>query len=238
MAGGAAISGRRRPSDRAFKRWTHSNIDFMVDSHAIMPSADLLVLGQWQTVMIHELGREQRQPILHLRTLSTNEPHPLAAVSELRWSYDIKPLLDIRVVVEGEYILNSVKLQEGNDVRIWHWPSGALVFVSGFDIDHSRASDLYMFNLTGELFGRQIPAPAIPTARRRATPDADKERSRFRTAGVSAWSAHPTETRPLLDSIVHRDPSGLSSRTIIATLARGEHGWCPLSLFDRRHDSI
>ncbi|KAH7341267.1 hypothetical protein B0J17DRAFT_645934 [Rhizoctonia solani] len=71
-----------------YKHWIHDNLGFCVSAFVIQPELDLMVLLEYSP--LHELNSDHnphRRYRIHLRTATSNEPHPLAIVPS--------PLLDI-----------------------------------------------------------------------------------------------------------------------------------------------
>jgi hypothetical protein len=69
-----------------FKDWSHNNLDISVRAFAIQPRIDLMVLLE-SYAYLDERGRFMKRYRIHLRSMSTNQPHPCAV--------DAAPLLNL-----------------------------------------------------------------------------------------------------------------------------------------------
>ncbi|KAF8627363.1 hypothetical protein AX15_004428 [Amanita polypyramis BW_CC] len=108
--------------------WTHVMSDMLIFDFTMDPSQDLLVLlalASPSSKSIYEL---------HLRTLSTNEPHPQALSSKIPCipgSYqnvplsDLNPAVTIQVVGDLVAVLfKELVLEHGAHLEIWNWKLG------------------------------------------------------------------------------------------------------------------
>ncbi|KAF9512463.1 hypothetical protein BS47DRAFT_1060031 [Hydnum rufescens UP504] len=97
--------------------WSHED-PFDVAAFAMLRSEDLLVLLEVDSEM---------NGYLHLRTLSSNKPHPKARCPILFLDYTVQgSWTGILIQILGD----SIAVYDAGDLMIWNWHSGDVLYVS------------------------------------------------------------------------------------------------------------
>ena len=142
----------------SFDQWNHPIPGDMVHGIALDPSADLLVLQYTRTGKEHtedrfeHVTRRFNYAELLLRTLSTNEPHPMAYFERLfsTITYNKYASLYVSVQVEGPLLWCHCRYgSSAANLCIWNWQTGCLVFVRGLSSSHRLFTNIVFQTFNG-----------------------------------------------------------------------------------------
>ncbi|WVR08002.1 hypothetical protein IAU60_005046 [Kwoniella sp. DSM 27419] len=105
--------------------------DFNMADFAVDPGQDLFVLAELRPATQANVGRTASYTLyIHLLTLSTFSPHPLAAKAVLEWPTTLgstSSSLGFQICDDGLFILrNNAPAHQGDHLCGWQWTTGRL----------------------------------------------------------------------------------------------------------------
>ncbi|CAE6450602.1 unnamed protein product [Rhizoctonia solani] len=121
-----------------YRYWVHDGLGFHVCSFSIQPEIDLLVLLYY---LPFELVPGY---CIHLRTMSTNEPHPLAAASPLLnidGLPDLQPDDSNEIIIFGRILAHLLNIPESKPfIILFDWIAG--IEIGRIDLEPSERSTI------------------------------------------------------------------------------------------------
>ncbi|KAG8751925.1 hypothetical protein FRC11_008849, partial [Ceratobasidium sp. 423] len=126
---------RSNNKNAEYRHWRHDSYGFRFESFALQPEIDLLVLAEGVINQAETTGESEKRYRLHFRTISDNDPHPLAASPvldlgvHLHFPSDLAEMSLLNPSVCGQMVLlqsdmNQPKLTFRDVIVVCDWIKG------------------------------------------------------------------------------------------------------------------